>query len=46
VANPGAPVDPVDLHAVTIVGAVALLGMSAIAVLASFETAARERDAA
>jgi hypothetical protein len=40
--NPGAPLVDVELHAVTIVGMVALVGTATVAVIAAFEQSAHE----
>lgn len=41
-ANPGSRSDPVELHAVTIVGMIGLVGLAVVAVIAAFDQAARE----
>jgi hypothetical protein len=41
-ANPGSRSDPVELHAVTIVGMIGLVGLAVVAVIAAYDQAARE----
>ncbi|CAN5481767.1 hypothetical protein BH23ACT3_BH23ACT3_15400 [soil metagenome] len=41
-ANPGSRSDPIELHAVTIVGMIGLVGLAVVAVIAAYDQAARE----